>query len=72
MESQQQRERFVYELFVVYLCCEVGRVRESKEEEPIGSQVDGGGGISHPDKIVGHVRLLQHAQSGNDAREKGR
>jgi hypothetical protein len=53
MESQQQRERerYVYELFVVYLCG--WGERESKEEEPIGSQVDGGGGISHPDKIVG-------------------
>jgi hypothetical protein len=40
MESQQQRERerYVYELFVVYLCG--WGERESKEEEPIGSQVD--------------------------------
>lgn len=69
MESQQQRERerYVYELFVVYLCG--WGERESKEEELIGSQVDGGGGISHPDKIVGHVRLL-HAQSGNAARAR--
>jgi hypothetical protein len=66
MESRQQRERYVYELFVVYLCG--WGERESQKRRSL-SDHRWIGGISHPDKIVGHVRLL-HAQSGNAARAR--